>query len=71
MASVLRQLPAVLALGPGQQPEQISAGSGPRFHPPEQARDPSHTLVEQRLPSSGAYAMARGHRTIFKSPHNP
>jgi hypothetical protein len=71
VASVLGQPPAVLALGAGEQSEQVGAGSGARLHPPEQAGDPGHGLVERRPPAGTVYAMACGQGTIFESPHSP
>jgi hypothetical protein len=64
------QLPAVLPLDARQQPEQVGTGCRPGLNAPEPARDPGHDLVEHRPPSDRVYAMACGHRTIFRSPHN-
>ncbi|GAA2270854.1 hypothetical protein GCM10010145_01650 [Streptomyces ruber] len=71
MTGLFDQLPAVLALGIRQQPEQIGAGGGPRLNSAEPSRNPGHDLVEHRPPAGRVHAMARGHRTIFRSPHNP
>jgi hypothetical protein len=71
MPGVFGQLPAVLALDAGHQPEQVGAGGRPGLNPPEPARDPGHGLVEHRLPADRVYTMARVHRTIFRSPHKP
>lgn len=50
---------------------QVGAGHGPGLNSPEPARDPGHDLVEHRPPTGRVYAVARSHRTIFRSPHNP
>jgi hypothetical protein len=71
MGRLFGQLPAVLPFHARQQPEQVGAGRGPGLNPPEPARDPGHNLVEHRPPAGRVYAMACGHRTIFRSPHNP
>lgn len=71
MARAFGQLPAVLPLDARQKPEQVGAGHGPRLNSPEPARDPGHDLVEHRPPADRVHAVARGHRTIFRSPHNP
>lgn len=34
-------------------------------------RDPRHQPIELRLPTTRVYALARGHREISLSPHNP
>lgn len=65
------QLPAVLALDIRQQPEQTGAGGGSRLNSAELSRNPGHGLVDHRPPLGRVYAMACGHRTIFRSPHNP
>jgi hypothetical protein len=48
---------------------ETKAQRSPGFNAPEPARDAGHGLVEHRPPADGVYAMARGHRTIFRSPH--
>ena len=70
MAGLLGQPPAALPLDARQQPEHERAGRGLRLNPSEPARDPGHGLVEL-LPTGSVYAAPRGHRTIFRSQHNP
>lgn len=62
---------AVLPPGTRQQPGQVGAGGRPGLHSPGPARDPGHDRVGHRPPAGRGDAMARGHRTIFRSPHNP
>lgn len=71
VARLFGKLPAVLPFDVRQQPEQVGAGRGPGLNSPEPARDSSHDLVEHRPPAGRVHAMACGHRTIFRSPHNP
>ncbi|GHH26186.1 hypothetical protein [Streptomyces lanatus] len=71
MTGPFGQPPAVLPLGAGQQSQHIGAGGRPEFDPPEPTRGVGHHLVEHRPPAGRVYAMARGHRTICRSPHNP
>ncbi|NEA54265.1 hypothetical protein G3I60_08900 [Streptomyces sp. SID13666] len=70
MSGLLGQLPAVLAFDTGQQPEHERPRRRPGFNAPELARDAGHGLVEHLAPAGRVHAMARGHRTIFRSPHN-
>jgi hypothetical protein len=71
MARLFGQLPAVLPFDARQQPEQVAAGSGPRLNSAEASRDPGHDLVEHGSPPGRVYALACGHRMIFRSTHNP
>lgn len=71
MPGLFGQLPSVLVLDARHQPEQVGAGGRPGLNPPEPARDPGHDLVEHRLPTDWVHTMARGHHTIFRSPHKP
>jgi hypothetical protein len=71
MTGLLRQPPAVLALGRRQQPQHELPGGAPRFHPREPARDQEHQLIEQHPPAGGVYAVASGHRKIIGRRHNP
>jgi hypothetical protein len=65
------QPPAVLPLGFGQHPEQVGAGSHSGLDSAESSRNLGHGLVEHLPPAGRVHAMACGHRTIFRSPHNP
>ncbi|MFE4991072.1 hypothetical protein ACFRH4_06935 [Streptomyces mirabilis] len=71
MAGLFGQLPAVLAFDAGQQSEDERARRRPRFHSAKPDRDAGHGLVEHHLPAGRVHAVARGHSTIFRSPHNP
>ncbi|MFJ2581836.1 transposase [Kitasatospora aureofaciens] len=71
VTGLLGQPPAVLPFDAGQKPEHEGTGGSTRLHPPKPARDPGHGLVEHRPPPGRVYAVARGHRTIFRSPHKP
>ncbi|MEV5706541.1 DUF5753 domain-containing protein [Actinoallomurus sp. NPDC052274] len=63
------QVPAVLAVDVGQQPAHVSTGSATWLDAAEPAGDPGHQLVEDDHPAVRVYAVARGHRTIFRCPH--
>jgi hypothetical protein len=70
LTSVLGDRPAVLPRQVGQQPEHEPADPPAALHP----RKPGGHPIEQpgglRVPRPGIYAVARGHRLIFRSRHN-
>jgi hypothetical protein len=70
VTSVLSDRPAVLPRQVGQQPAHEPADPAASLHP----RKPGSHPVEQpgglRVPPPGIYAVARGHRLIFRSRHN-
>jgi hypothetical protein len=71
MAGVFSQRPAVLHRQPRHQPRDRIPRQPPRLHPREPRRDPRHQPIELHPPTTRVYALARGHREIFLSPHNP
>jgi hypothetical protein len=71
MPGLLSDRPAVLARKLRHQPQHQVPGMPPRLHPGEPPGDPAHQPVEMRPPPFGVYAVARGHRKIIKSRHNP
>jgi len=73
LTGVFGDRPTVLPGQFGQQPGDERPDPPPRLHPSEPGRDPAHQLVEHQLPGGRGrvYALARGHRGIIQSPHNP
>jgi hypothetical protein len=54
----------------GQQPEHEPANATAGLHPREPRSHPLEQPVGLSTPSPGIYAVARGHRLIFRSRHN-
>ncbi len=51
--------------------DDIGAGGRPGLDSAQPTRDPRHDLIAHRPTAGRAYAMVRGHRTVFRSPHDP